>query len=829
MISSPQKIPSAMFADSGEIGALIRARDWSATALGPIPGWPQSLVTAVDLILASPFAMIVLWGPDLIQIYNTAYAAIAGLRHPRALGQATRECWPEVWQFNEPIYDAVLRGEARSFEGQMLTIERLGVPADAWFDLAYSSLRDETNEIRGVLVTVVETTRQVLAERRIADQVERQQRLFEQAPGFICISTGPEHVYEFGNEAYARLVGRRDFVGKSVREALPDIEGQGFYELLDKVYATGERFVAEHVAVSMRRTSGAASEVRYVDFIYAPVIGENGIVTGIFTQGHDVTDAHLARDALRESEARLRELNADLERQVVERSRELSRTWHVSPDLMGVLNVNGHFQNSNPAWRTVLGWTEDEIRQTLIFDLMHPDDIEASHAAFEQIKRGEVLLKFENRYRHKSGGWRWLSWVAVPEDGKFYCSARDITESKERAAELQAVEAQLRQAQKMEAVGQLTGGIAHDLNNMLTGVIGGLDIIQRRLATGRVDDIDRFVDASRKSANRAASLIDRLLAFSRRQTLKLETLDVNQLALGMQDLLQHTLGVSISLTLTFDAKVWNVDADTSQIENALLNLAINSRDAMPDGGELTIATGNVSHAQHDPARPIALAPGDYVAISVADNGTGMPQAVIDRAFDPFFTTKPIGQGTGLGLSMIYGFAKQSRGYVAIASDVGRGTTITLLLPRALHATAAGAEGTVVEQQHAQSGQTVLVVDDEPMVRMMVTEVLTELKYDYAEAGDAESALSILHSTQSIDLLITDVGLPGMNGRQLAEIAQRLRPALKVLFVTGYAGTAALQSEALGQNIDLIAKPFAIDALSEKIVRMTARATLPAVR
>jgi PAS domain S-box-containing protein len=825
MISSTTQGSFAAPANGGENGELIRARDWSTTELGCIDSWPQSLKSVVDLVLASPVAMIVLWGPQLVQLYNDAYGVIAGHRHPQALGQPTRECWPEVWTFNAPIYEAVWRGEVRSFQSQLLSIERQGVAQDAWFDLAYSPLRNGAGAVAGVLVTVVETTLHLLAERRITTQAQRQRRLFEQAPGFICILSGPDHVCEFGNEAYARLVGQRDFIGKSVREAFPDIAGQGFYEKLDAVYASGVAFAAAHLPLSMQRTPGAPPEERYIDFTYAPVLDDNGAVTGIFAQGHDVTDAHLARQSLRESEARLLDLNAELERRVIERSRELSRTWHVSPDLLSVINAQGRIEASNPAWTTILGWSQEEIRQTPVFDFIHPDDLEASRAGLARLARGEVLLFFENRYRCKSGEWRWLCWVSVPEDGKFYCSARDITESKNRAAALQIIEGQLRQAQKMEAVGQLTGGIAHDFNNMLAGVLGGLDIIQQRLASKRYDDVDRFVEAARQCGMRAASLVHRLMAFSRLQELNIETLDPAALAAGMDDMLRRTLGSSIALMLKCAPQTWAVAADASQLENALLNLAINARDAMPHGGELLIKTSNERFEADDPARPHELAPGDYVAICVGDTGTGMPQEVVDRAFDPFYTTKPIGQGTGLGLSMIYGFARQSLGHVAIASHLGEGTQVTLYLPRAATLASKSPVPVALKQPSRWLGCTVLLVDDEAAVRLMIATVLGELGVNCHEASDADAALTILGSAQGIDLLITDVGLPGMNGRQLADIARTLRPGLKVLFVTGYAGTAVLDASALGDDFGLLAKPFPIDALSAKVASMLPEAAI----
>lgn len=340
------------------------------------------------------------------------------------------------------------------------------------------------------------------------------------------------------------------------------------------------------------------------------------------------------------------------------------------------------------------------------------------------------------------------------------------------------------------------------------------------MAAGRYDDVDRFVDAARESGARAASLVKRLMAFSRQQPLKVETIDVNMLAGRVDDLLRQTLGAGISLTQELSPDLWLVGADASLLENALLNLAINARDAMPDGGRLKVATRNVRFEECDRSRPQELGAGNYVAISVGDTGMGMSQSIIDRAFDPFFTTKEIGKGTGLGLSMIYGFAKQSHGHVAIASDIGHGSTFTLYLPRAVDAVLVAVESAVDAVRHAQAGQMVLVVDDEPTVRLVISEVLTELGFAFAEAVDADAALSVLRSDIVVDLLITDVGLPGMNGWQLSEIARKLRPELKVLFVTGYAGNVVLSKSSSGDDVNVVSKPFALDKLGSKILVLT---------
>ena len=391
----------------------------------------------------------------------------------------------------------------------------------------------------------------------------------------------------------------------------------------------------------------------------------------------------------------------------------------------------------------------------------------------------------------------------------------------ERTAQLRSNEEALRQSQKMEAVGQLTGGIAHDFNNMLTGIIGSLELLRRRLARGRLDDLDSLIDLGVTSANRAAGLTHRLLAFSRRQSLDSKPVEINQLVTSMGELLQRSLNESIVLDMQLSGQLWTAEADPNQLESALLNLALNARDAMPDGGRLVVETRNRHLDNVFTAAYGTLTPGDYVELSVSDTGCGMPENVISRAFDPFFTTKPIGQGTGLGLSMIYGFARQSHGHVTLHSEVGKGTTVSLFLPRFVGEVTADAPLDSTLPPFANAGETVLIVEDDPAVRVLVSQVLSELGYAFVEAADADSALPIIESSQRIDLLISDVGLPGMNGRQLAEIGRQIRPDLKVLFITGYAEHAAVRGGFLDPGMQLITKPFTFDLLTAKVREMIA--------
>jgi len=389
----------------------------------------------------------------------------------------------------------------------------------------------------------------------------------------------------------------------------------------------------------------------------------------------------------------------------------------------------------------------------------------------------------------------------------------------ERTTELRHNEEALRQSQKMEAVGQLTGGIAHDFNNMLTGIIGSLELLRRRLARGRIDDLDSLIDLGVTSANRAAGLTHRLLAFSRRQSLDSKPVEMNDLVTSMGELLQRSIDESIHLDMQLSPQLWVAEADRNQLESALLNLVINARDAMPDGGRLVVRTSNRHLDREFTEAHSNLEPGDYVVLSVTDTGCGMPQSTINRAFDPFFTTKPIGQGTGLGLSMIYGFSKQSRGHVAIDSEVDKGTTVSLFLPRFGGDVPLDSPADVTHALFAQDGETVLIVEDDPAVRVLVSTVLSDLGYAFVEAADADGALPILNSTQRIDLMISDVGLPGMNGRQLAEIGRQYRPDLKVLFITGYAEHAAVRGGFLDPGMQMITKPFTFDLLTAKVREM----------
>jgi PAS domain S-box-containing protein len=498
-------------------------------------------------------------------------------------------------------------------------------------------------------------------------------------------------------------------------------------------------------------------------------------------------------------------------------ARDRERIWNLSPVVKIVLSMSGEIHAVNPSWTKVLGWSSEETIGRNVTRFIAPEELFKSEAALAQLVDGAKLIEAERVYMTRDGGRRRLAWITVPDGGTLYSFGRDVTAEAEAAEALAVTEAALRQSQKMEAVGQLTGGIAHDFNNLLQGITGSLEIVRRRLGAGRLDGVDRFLAGATNAANRAAALTHRLLAFSRRQPLDPRPVDANPLIASMEDLLRRTVGEHIALELILADDLWWTLCDHNQLENAILNLVINARDAMPDGGNLRIETSNATFDAAHAAKHRDQQAGDFVCIRVTDTGTGMDADTIARAFEPFFTTKPLGQGTGLGLSMIYGFARQSEGYAAIESEPGKGTSFSLCLPRHLGAVAVDEPAPETDRAApTDAAEIVLVVEDEPVVRGLIVEVLTELGYRAIEACDGPEGLEMLRSRRRIDLLITDIGLPGLNGRQIADAGRELRPDLKILFMTGYAENAALAPGFLQPGTAIITKPFAIEALAARV-------------
>lgn len=919
--------------NGGALAKLIRAFPWEKTGLDSIEHWPAGLKTLVGFILRSPVPIVTLWGADGYMIYNDAYSVFAGGRHPELLGSKVREGWPEVADFNDHVMRVVMAGGVLSYTDQELTLYRSGKPEQVWMNLDYSPAVYETGEVAGVIAVVIETTAKVRAERHIQGERARLGAMFEQAPGFMALLTGPEHRFDLVNSAFHELIGQRPWLGRTVREVLPELAGQSYFEKLEQAFATGVAFSGQATPFQLvAEGDSSPGPLRYLDFIYQPLKDPQGQVFGIFVEGADVTERILAEAALRESESRFRafaqamphhvwaadvhgqldwfnvrvyeyagvregeldgdswgsiihpddvpmvkqrwatalasgdnyevefrirrydrvyrwhlvravpmrdqdgkvmrwigsstdieeqksigqalvDLNATLEEQVAVRTAERDRIWRLSKDIMLVADFNAQLSAVNPAFTSTLGWREQEILGKSFLELVHPDDVQPTLDQIGSLSSGSHVFRFQNRYRRKDGTYCTLSWTAVPDAQYIHAIGRDITADLEQAEAMRRTEAALQQAQKMETIGKLTGGVAHDFNNLLQVISGNL-----QLMASDVKDIPKVrqrVENALSSVRRGAKLASSLLAFARKQPLEPKVVKAGRLITGMEDMLRRSLGEEIEIEAVISGGLWSTAVDVTQLENAILNLAINARDAMDGRGKLTIEVINaVLDDAYCTSHP-DVTPGQYVAIAVSDTGSGMTPQVLAQAFEPFFSTKAEGKGTGLGLSMVYGLVKQSGGHVKIYSEVGEGTTVKIYLPRSHESE----DAYVVLDSHPIVGgsETVLVVEDDDAVRVTAVDMLTDLGYRVLKANDASAALTVIDSGIPIDLLFTDVVMPGpLRSPELARKAKERLPELSVLFTSGYTENAIVHGGRLDRGVELIGKPYTKESLARKI-------------
>ncbi|MFC7054177.1 PAS domain-containing protein [Hansschlegelia quercus] len=672
-------------------------------------------------------------------------------------------------------------------------------------------------------LTAAESVERARTDAAISASEDRYRLLFDAIDEGFCIIEffdgphGPssDYVHVEANPAYALHAGIPNVTGQKLREMVGE-EADGWVELYGGVLKTGVpiRFERELVATG-RHLELAAFRVEPPSRRQVAVLFQ------------DVT-------ARKSAERALRELNETLEARVAEAIAQRK----LLADIVEGANAFVHVVDADFVWLAINGAGAREFERMFgvlpkVGDNMlallegRPEQQQLLRSIWARALAGEEFMElaaFDDQAgerRHYEMRFSALRDAEGRQIGA-YQFVYDVTGRLREQERLAEAEEALRQAQKMEAVGQLTGGIAHDFNNLLAGISGSLELMQTRISQGRLADVDRYMTAAQGAARRAAALTHRLLAFSRRQTLAPKPTNVNALVLGMEDMIRRSVGPAVEIEVVGASGLWPTLVDASQLENALLNLCINARDAMPEGGRMVVETAN-KWLDERAARRHDIPPGQYISLCVTDTGSGMTRDVVAKAFDPFFTTKPIGAGTGLGLSMVYGFAKQSGGQVRIYSEVGQGTTVCIYLPRHIgEAEEVDAFPGIEPAARAEHGETVLVVDDEPTVRMLVTEVLEELGYSAIEAGDSAAGLKILQSEIRIDLLVTDVGLPGgMNGRQMADAGRVARPGLKILFITGYAENAVLSSGNLEPGMAVLTKPFVVDTLGARIREMIA--------
>ncbi|HZH28613.1 MAG TPA: PAS domain-containing protein [Azospirillaceae bacterium] len=932
------------------MSALVRAHAWSGTPIGPVERWPQSLRTSVEMVLASGYPATVLWGPDLVQIYNDGYREILAGKHPAGLGQATRECWPEAWHINEPIYQRVWKGETVTLRDSLLPATRRGNREDAWFDCCYSPLRDEEGTVAGILVTLFETTARHLAElerdrvRAAHDAGETRLRHalnlgrmmaweWDLATGVVHRSDMTSEAFRFGLESgslddslallreedrrrvkqalHAALRGEADYEvefrltvpsgrelwvvdrgrverdpdGRPVRMTgiLTDITA---HKAVERALALGEeryrslveataaivwstpasgRFEAEQPgwsaftgqsfedlkgwgwlnavhpddrantisvwshAVNSRSIYQVEHRLRRWDGTHrhmmvraVPILDASGQVrewVGVHTDVHEQREME-AR--LRESEARFRVL-ADTVPAFV---------WFATPDV--------ELQYLNDRWYEYTGQTPEEALPNGWMAVLHPEDVERTAAAWADARVMGVTYEMEARFRRHDGEYRWYVSRAEPlrdEAGlitAWFGTSTDIHDRKLAEAELQRMtetleqrvadevaergraEEALRQAQKMEAIGQLTGGVAHDFNNLLTIIRSSADLLRRPNLTE--ERRRRYVDAIADTVERAAKLTGQLLAFARRQALKPEIFDAGVRVRTTVDMLRSLVGSRIRIMTDIPGKSCLVEADASQFETALVNMAVNARDAMDGEGTLTVRVGCMSRK---PATgEDSAGPGTFVAVSLSDTGCGIAAEDLVKIFEPFFTTKEVGKGTGLGLSQVYGFAKQSGGDIVVESEEGRGTTFTLYLPkveREVVTDDASGRPAGVEPASDGRGRRVLVVEDNLDVGASSTQVLQDLGYETTLAANAGEALARLAEGVRIDVVFSDVVMPGMSGVELGREIRRLYPGLPVVLTSGYSHVLAEEGR---HGFELLQKPYAAEELSRVLYRVT---------
>lgn len=618
-----------------------------------------------------------------------------------------------------------------------------------------------------------------------------------------CLVWGSDMVTLY-NDAFVPILGTK-----------PSPLGRGFDQIWSDVWSeigplvfrvmNGEAVFIENFPLVTSR-NGVLEQV-YFTFSYSPVRDEHGRVVGFL-------DTVLETTSSVESERQWRDLACSFEQQVRDRTADHNRLWELSSDLM--LKVRDDFRLStfNPACQQLLGWDDEYLGQTL-FEIVHPDDC----GDIAQLLDG-TQTSGEGRLRHREGHYRLFAFSVMPAQDAVTLMGRDITQDRERELALRQAEELLRHGQKMEAVGQLTGGMAHDFNNLLAGISASLEMLERRIARGQTNDLDKYLHAARQASNRAAELTHRLLAFARRQPLSPKPTDLNGLLAGIEPLILQVMGPDVEVQVQADPRPWLVLVDNSQMENALINLCANARDAMGRRGHLKISTSNERHDADIPGSD--LPPGDYCSLRIEDSGCGMSAQTLARAFDPFFSTKPAGQGTGLGLSMVYGFVRQSGGRVWITSQEGKGTCVELLLPRFCGPSLPLPQPSEASCAPAlqMRNERILLIDDEPTLRMLIKEALQEKGLEVLDAADASGGLALFESGGPIDLVVSDIGLPGgVSGIQVARQLRDRSPHLPVLFITGFTEEALDPGEVLGPGLELMTKPFGLEALVHKVSAM----------
>jgi PAS domain S-box-containing protein len=791
-------------AADGEVAALIRQFDWTSTGLGPLSAWPQSLKTVTETLLRSPVPIVLLWGLDGIMIYNDAYSEFAGGRHPQLLGSKVREGWAEVADFNDNVMKVGLSGGTLAYKDQEFTLYRHGRPEQVWMNLAYSPVLNEAGEPAGVIAIVVETTQRVLAERSVAESEARFRLIANSAPVPMWVSN-LDRTRSFANHAYL------EFLGLTYQEAVV-FDGRTVLHPDDH-----DRVVQESIAgeASLRpfalegRYRRSDGEWRWMRSESQPRMDAQGQHVGFIGVAHDITTA-------KQAERELRRLNETLEQRIAERTSQLESNearlraiLETSNQYQGLLDLDGNLLYANKIALAGIQADAADVVGKPFWDSpwfsATPGARETVLTSFNAVKRGESIRA--EMLLHLPTGERYLDFAMRPLFDHQGAVAGVLPEAVDITERRQAEEA-LRHSQKMEAVGQLTGGVAHDFNNLLTIIRSATDFLRRRELPE--DRRRRYVDAISDTVDRASKLTGQLLAFARRQPLMPQVFDVGAQVEGVSQLLRPLVGSRIQISLDRRDPGCFALADVAQFETALINLAVNSRDAMDGEGVIAI---RVAREDAIPASGTnEWRSGRFIAVSVTDSGTGIAPNRLAVIFEPFYTTKEVGKGTGLGLSQAVGFAKQSGGEIVVESTLGQGSTFTIYLPQA--EMPSGIDDAVLPDSGATAsgrGHRILLVEDNEYVGKVSCELLQDLGYATEWAADARQALDLIAKDQwAFDLVFSDVIMPGMNGVELATVIRKRHPHLPVVLTSGYSSALA---ESAHHGFELISKPYSVEALS----------------